>query len=125
FQLLFSDQMACLLRQGNMERDKIRGGKQLRKRNRPAIETLFFFGKERLPARVDDRHSKPDGTARYGPSDTAHSHNSQRAAMHLGAQKLRRPPAGPAGFTNQALALGDSTSDREQKSPGQIGGRLG
>src|SRR5207249_10700834 len=109
FQLLFSDQMACLLRQGNMERDKIRGGKQLRKRNRPAIETLFFFGKERLPARVDDRHSKPDGTARYGPSDTAHSHDSQCAAMHLRAQKLRPPPAGPARLTNRALARRNSS----------------
>ena len=116
--------MACLVCQGDMERDKIGGGKQLQKRHRPAVETLFFFGKETPATRVDDRHSKAGSTARYGPADTAHSHDSQCATMHLGAKKLRRPPPGPAGFTNQALAFWDSAGDREQKPPGQIGGRL-
>src|SRR5207253_7625539 len=84
FQLLLSNQMTRLICQGDMERDKIRGGKQLRKRNRLGVKTLFFFGKKRLAARVDDRHSKPRRTARYGPPDPAHPHDSQCAAMYLG-----------------------------------------
>ncbi len=117
--------MFGLFTQRHDQADEIRLGQQLIQATKLCAQFLFEFGLAAVAA-VQNRHVEAQTTAPgYGCADIAHADDTQRLAMHIGAEVRRFDAARPLSGLGIGVQFGHSTGAAHDQREAQVSGAFG